>query len=66
MVYYIHTVVKNHKGWMRMTKAKYWIWDKGCLVPAYVRKPKNPDAVWLGIRTTEEARLGIRYYAPVK
>ncbi len=45
-------------------KSKYQIWDDGILCPAWTRKPKNPMARPLGVRTIEEAKLGIRYYIP--
>jgi hypothetical protein len=47
-----------------MKRTKYQIWDKGILVPAFVRKPKDPRAIRLNARNAEEQRLGIRYYIP--
>ena len=43
---------------------KYQIWDKGVLVPAYQRKPKDPKAIPLVVTNAQERRLGIKYYTP--
>ena len=45
-------------------KTKYQIWDKGQLVPAFTRKPKNPSAIPLTVRNAEERTKGIKYYIP--
>ena len=49
---------------MTPPKSKYRIWDKGILVPAYTRKPKDPRAIALGVRTLEERQIGLKYYIP--
>ena len=49
---------------MTTPKSKYRIWDKGILVPAYTRKPKDPRAIALGARTLEERQIGLKYYIP--
>ena len=49
---------------MTPPKSKYRLWDKGILVPAYTRKPKDPRAIALGVRTLEERQIGLKYYIP--
>ena len=44
--------------------SKYLIWDCGVQVPAYIRKPKNPNAVLIPIRTIQEAKIGLKWYVP--
>jgi hypothetical protein len=51
---------------MSRVRSKYKIWDKGELVPAWTRKPKNPEAKRLEVRTLEEAKLGICWYLPAQ
>ena len=47
-----------------MKKTKYRIWDKGVLVNAYCRKPKNLQVLELKFRTLDEIKKGIKYYIP--
>ena len=45
--------------------SKYRIWDKGHLVPAWTRRPKNVEGVMeLKPQTIQEHKLGIKYYLP--
>jgi len=45
-------------------RSKRRIWDKGVLVPAFTRKPKDPRARELSPRTIDEKKRGIKYYIP--
>lgn len=45
--------------------SKYQIWDKGKLVPAFCRKPKDSRAIPL-VPDAQERKLGIRYYIPME
>lgn len=62
-------MIKNHynttNGGQAM-KTKYKIWDKGQLVPAYTRLPKDPRAEKLSSTTAQERKLGIKYYIPAE
>ncbi len=51
---------------MKKIRSKYQIWDGGKLVPAFTRKPPNPNAILLGVRNAQERELGIKYYIPSK
>jgi len=46
---------------MSMRLRGYRIWNKGILVRAFCRRPKNVKVVPLSPRTIDEAKRGIRY-----
>lgn len=53
---------------MKKIRSKYQIWNDGKLVPAFCRKPKDPEIcskiIEIQNPTINEKELGIKYYLP--